>query len=72
MAEGIGRLIAALGRRCAAGDPDTVRLLVGLHDSTDAAMTEAVAGWRASGFTDAQIGRELGVTRQAVAKRWPR
>lgn len=52
-------------------------------DSTDKAVLSAkrrkeprevvaVAGWRDCGFSDSQIGRELGVTKQAVQQRWPR
>jgi hypothetical protein len=72
IAEAIGRMIAALGRRCAAGDPDTAQLLRYLHRELQEAFDAGVAGWRAAGFSDAQIGRELGVTKQAVQKRWPR
>lgn len=72
VAEGIGRLIRALGRRCAEGDPDTANLLRYLQEELDDAMQAAVAGWRAAGFSDSHIGRELGVTKQAVAQRWKR
>lgn len=70
-AGGIVRLVRALGRRCAEGDPDTAVYLRAARAALDAAETEAVAGWRRN-HTDAQIGRELGVTKQAVQKRWPR
>lgn len=72
LAEAIGRLILALGRRCAAGDPDSAHLLGYVEDLLDDALTCAVRGWRASGFTDTQIGAELDVTKQAIQKRWPR
>jgi hypothetical protein len=72
VAEAIGRMIGALGRRCAAADPDTGKLLRFLAGELDDAFAEAVAGWRAARFSDAQIGRELGVTKQAVQQRWPR
>jgi hypothetical protein len=35
-------------------------------------MGDGRAGWRRSGFSDTEIGRELGMTRQAVQQRWPR
>lgn len=70
--EAIGRMIRALGRRCAEGDPDNARLLRYLQNELDDAFAIAVAGWRISRFSDAQIGRELGVTKQAVQQRWPR
>jgi hypothetical protein len=69
---GIARMIRALGRRCAEADPDTAALLRLLVDELDDAIAGAVAGWRSTGFSDAQIGRELGVTKQAVQQRWPR
>lgn len=72
VAEAIGRMINAFGRRCAEADPDTGSLLRFLRDRLDEAYAVAVDGWRAAGITDAQIGRELGVTKQAVQKRWPR
>lgn len=72
IADGIGRMIRALGRRCADADPDTGKLLRFLAGELDDAFAEAVTGWRRSGFSDAQIGRELGVTKQAVQQRWPR
>lgn len=72
VAEAIARMIGALGRRCADADPDTAALLRLLQTELDDAFALAVAGWRAAGASDAQIGRELGVTKQAVQQRWPR
>lgn len=72
LAEAVVRMTRALGRRCAAGDPDSGALLRLVRDELHQAETDAVAGWRRLGFTDSQIGRELGVTKQAVQKRWPR
>lgn len=69
--EGVGRLIRAVGRRCATADPDTAAYLRYLQLELDEAYTAAVEGWRRN-FSDAQIGRELGVTKQAVQQRWPR
>lgn len=65
-------MVDALGRRVAAGDPDGLGLLRLVEMRVEDAFAAAVQGWRASGFTDGEIGRELGVTRQAVQKRWPR
>lgn len=72
MAEAIARMVRALGKRCAVGDPDSAVYLRVVRHALDAAEAGAVAGWRRSLFSDAQIGRELGVTKQAVQKRWPR
>lgn len=72
MTAGIVRMTRALGRRCAEGDPDSAVYLRLVGEQLERSTAEAVAGWRALGFSDAQIGRELGVTKQAVQKRWPR
>lgn len=72
VAEGIARMVRALGRRCAAGDPDSAVYLRMIRQALDAAEAGAVTGWRRQQFSDTQIGRELGVTKQAVQKRWPR
>jgi hypothetical protein len=66
------RLIEALGRRVAGGDPDGLRLLADLRDAIGRAEQVAVAGLRAQGHSDATLGAELGVSRQAVRQRWPR
>jgi hypothetical protein len=70
--EGVARLIRAVGKRAAASDPDSAAWLDFLQDELDLAYRRSVAGWRESGFSDTQIGRELCVTKQAVAQRWPR
>jgi hypothetical protein len=66
------RLIAALGRRVADGDPDGLRLLADLRADLGAAEQVAVVGLRAQGHSDADLGRELGISKQAVRQRWPR
>ena len=38
--------------------------------SIDAAMAEAVKGLRAHGYSWAEIGYRLGITRQAAQQRW--
>jgi hypothetical protein len=72
VAAATARLIRALATRLAEDDPTSAPLLLQL----DAALVEAwaftVDGWRASGWTDGQIGRELGVSKQAIAQRFPR
>jgi hypothetical protein len=70
--EAIERMIRALGRRVAQDDPDTVILLDMIRIALDDAYAAGVAGWRNVGFSDAQIGREMGVSKQAVQRRWPR
>lgn len=68
----IGRQIRALGHRLADDDPPTADLLLRLQRELEDAFAEAVSGWRRSGFSDGAIGEVLGVTKQAVAQRWPR
>lgn len=67
-----GALIRAVGRRAATADPDAAHWLRFLQGELDDAYAAAVAGWRSVGYSDARIGRELGVTKQAVQQRWPR
>jgi hypothetical protein len=72
IAEAIERQIRALGRRIAEDDPASLELLERLASALVDVTGDAVAGWRRSGFSDADIGAVLGVTKQAVAQRWPR
>lgn len=72
IASATGRLIRALGKRAAQSDPDTADLLRRLDAEIAAAWATAVAGWRASGFSDTDIGAALDVSKQAVQQRWPR
>lgn len=71
VAAGARRMIRALGRRLADEDPGQLVELIMLQGEVDNAWRLAVAGQRDRGATDADIGRALGVTRQAVRKRWP-
>lgn len=64
------RVVAAYGRRVAAGDPDALRALVALGSDVDAAISAGVAGLRAAGYSWADIATRLGVTRQAAQQRW--
>ena len=41
-----------------------------LADDIDTAIAEAVTGLRAFGYSLAEIGTRLGVTRQAAQQRW--
>jgi hypothetical protein len=66
------RLIRVVGQRIATEDAADLRLLVQLDQELRQAWLTAVAGVRAAGFTDRQIGEALGTTRQAVEQRWPR
>lgn len=64
-------MIKATGQRIADEDPSELALLIKLQGDIDQALTTAVLGLREHGHTDADIGTALGITRQAVSKRWP-
>lgn len=65
------RMTLALGRRLAEDDPGALVYLARLRLALAEAEETAVDGMRDTGFTDADIAAELGVTRQAVRQRWP-
>ena len=44
--------------------------MTGLADELDAAIAEAVKGLRGCGYSWAEIGSRLGITRQAAQQRW--
>jgi hypothetical protein len=66
------RMVTALGVRLAQDDPTEVVLLADVDAAVVWAYSNAVAGWREAQFSDAEIGRALGVSKQAVQQRWPR
>ena len=63
---------AAFARRIADGDVEALTLLTDLADEIDTAIGQAVTGLRAFGYSWAEIGSRLGVTRQAAQQRWGR
>jgi hypothetical protein len=66
------RVLRAYARRVADGDVEALTLMFGLAAEIDTAITEAVKGLRASGYSWAEIGSRLGITRQAAQQRWGR
>ncbi|MGY3515106.1 hypothetical protein ACVMYR_02185 [Micromonospora sp. PTRAS2] len=64
------RIIRAHGRRVATGDVEALRDLLALSDAIDQAVAEAVIGLRAFGYSWAEIGSRLGISRQAAQQRW--
>jgi DNA-directed RNA polymerase specialized sigma24 family protein len=64
------RIIRAHGRRVAAGDVEALRELVALSTVIDEAIGQAVIGLRAFGYSWAEIGQRLGISRQAAQQRW--
>jgi hypothetical protein len=66
------RVLRAYARRVADGDVEALTLMTDLADKIDAAIGQAVTGLRESGYSWAEIGSRLGVTRQAAQQRWGR
>jgi hypothetical protein len=66
----VRRVLRAYSRRVGDGDVEALVLLVGLAEEIDAAMAEAVKGLRAHGYSWAEIGARLGISRQAAQQRW--
>jgi len=64
------RILRAYARRIAQGDIEALTLMTGLSAEIDAAIGQAVTGLRQSGYSWAEIGSRLGVTRQAAQQRW--
>ena len=66
----VRRILRAYSRRVGDGDVDALALMLGLAEEIDTAITEAVKGLRDCGYSWAEIGSRLGITRQAAQQRW--
>ena len=66
------RVLRAYARRVADGDIEALTLMVILADDLDDATRQAIDGLRESGYSWAEIGSRLGITRQAAQQRWGR
>jgi hypothetical protein len=66
------RVLRAYARRVADGDVEALTLMTDLADEIDTAIGQAVTGLRGFGYSWAEIGSRLGVTRQAAQQRWGR
>ncbi len=67
----IQRVIRAHSRRVASGDIDALTAMANLSGDLDHAITEAITALRARhGYSWADIGTRLGITRQAAQQRW--
>jgi hypothetical protein len=64
------RILKACARRIAAGDIESLALMAELADTIDSSIRDAVTGLREHGYSWAEIGSRLGVTRQAAQQRW--
>ncbi len=66
----VRRVVRAHGRRVGTGDVEALADLVALSDHIDRAIGGAVGGLRRFGYSWAEIGTRLGVSRQAAQQRW--
>ena len=65
------RALRAYKRRIASGDIDALTAMATLATDLDHAMNEAITELRARhGYSWADIGTRLGITRQAAQQRW--
>jgi hypothetical protein len=64
------RILRAYARRVADGDVEAPIAMLGLSAEIDAAIGQAVTGLRGFGYSWAEIGVRLGITRQAAQQRW--
>ena len=64
------RILRAYARRVATGDIDALTHMTDLAAEVDTAISQAVTGLRAFGYSWADIGTRLGITRQAAQQRW--
>jgi hypothetical protein len=65
------RMIGGMGRRASADLP-ALKALAEAVDNARQILALAVDGARARGYSDGEIGRALGITRQAVGQRFGR
>ena len=66
----VRRVIRAYSRRVAAGDIDAIADMTRLADDLDQAFRQAITGLRSCGYSWADIGTRLGITRQSAWERW--
>jgi DNA-directed RNA polymerase specialized sigma24 family protein len=66
----VRRVLRAYGRRIATGDIDALAELDALFGEVESALGSAVLGLRLLGYSWAEIGKRLGVTRQSAHERW--
>ena len=64
------RVIAAYSRRVAAGDIEAITTMANLADHLEDATRQAITALNAFGYSWADIGMRLGITRQGAQQRW--
>jgi hypothetical protein len=65
------RQLRSLCRDIGQSDPTDLIYLETIRDHAYVCIDIAVYNLRTHGYNDQQIGEALGITRQAVSKRWP-
>lgn len=68
----VRRIVRAYGRRVAAQDIEGLAGLVALRSDLDDAVTAAVVGLQASGYSWTEIGRVVGLSRQGAQQKYGR
>ncbi len=66
----VARVIRAYSRRVAAGDVDAIAAMIQTAADLDEAIHQAVIGLRRFGYSWAEIGMRLAISRQAAQQRW--
>lgn len=66
------RVLSAYARRVAGGDIEALAKMTALAADLDTAIGQTVTGLRGVGYSWAEIGLRLGITRQAAQQRWGR
>ena len=66
----VRRVLRAYAARVALGDIDAVADMVAISGEMNALIAEAVRGLRDKGYSWADVGQRLGVSRQAAFERW--
>jgi hypothetical protein len=66
----VRRILRAYACRVGGGDVEGLVLMANLADEIDAAIAESVKGLRSCGYSWADIGSRLGITREAAQQRW--
>ena len=64
------RVIRAYSRRIAAGDIEAIAVMAGLASDLEDATRQAINELNAFGYSWADIGMRLGITRQGAQQRW--
>ena len=64
------RVIRAYSRRVASGDIEAITTMAALADDLEDATRQAITALNAFGYSWADIGMRLGITRQGAQQRW--